>query len=183
MRRLYDLTCGKIFPHHFIKLNSECRADLRLWYDFLDHYNGCTVLTGDRFVSSSSLQLHSDAAGSRGFACTYLSSWTFGSFPDKVKYHHINTLELYPIALAVFLFGHLWQDKNILFICDYMAVVHCLNKQTPKDRHMMKLLRIIVLGALSCNFIFKSSHISTHQNTICDKLSRLQVDDALRLAK
>lgn len=46
----------------------------------------------------------------------------------------------------------------------------------------MKLIRIIVLKALECNFCFRSSHISTSKNIICDKLSRFQVDEALALA-
>ena len=40
MRRLYDLTCGKINKHHYIKLNAESRADLATWSSFLDQYNG-----------------------------------------------------------------------------------------------------------------------------------------------
>ena len=182
LRRLYDLTIGVSKPHHKIRLTSESRSDLTLWHTFLTHYNGCTLLTGDRFVSSTTLKLYSDAAGSRGFACTHGSDWTYGIFPDTAKKHHINILELYPIALAVVLFGHQWCNKNILFICDNMSVVFCLNKQTSKDKVMMKLIRLIVLCALEHNFCFASKHISTKKNTICDLLSRLQVREALAVA-
>ena len=182
LRRLYDLTIGKSSPNHYVKLSPDSRADLKLWFTFLDKYNGCTLLTNDRFISSTTLKLHSNASSTKGFGCTHQSSWTFGSFPHSVKSHHINTLELYPIALAVFLFGHLWQNKNVLFVSDNLAVVYCLNKQTSKDRHMMNLIRIIVLKSLECNFCFKASHIPTHRNVICDKLSRLQVDETLALA-
>ncbi|WAR30537.1 hypothetical protein MAR_033079, partial [Mya arenaria] len=182
LRRLYDLTIGVIKPHHHIRMTSETRADLALWHAYLDNYNGCTLLTVEQFIPSTTLKLFSDAAGSKGFACTHGSSWTFGIFPEKVKHHHINILELYPIALAVTIFGHLWRNKNILFICDNMAVVYCLNKQTSKDKIMMKLIRAIVLTALENNFCFHSKHISTKNNTICDLLSRLQVSKALTLA-
>ncbi|XP_053395078.1 uncharacterized protein LOC123524041 isoform X1 [Mercenaria mercenaria] len=182
LRRLHDLTVGKTKGYHYIKLTKDSRADLDLWYTFLQKYNGCTLLTNDRFVSSVTLKLHSDAASTKGFACTHLTSWTFGAFPNEVKGHHINILELYPIALAVFLFGHQWENKNVCFVCDNLAVVYCLNKQTSKDSTMMKLIRIIVLKALECNFCFQSSHIPTSKNTICDKLSRFQVDEALSLA-
>lgn len=57
LRRLYDLTCGKSNPNHYIKLNKDCRADLQLWYSFLTQYNGCTLLTNDRFLSSVTLKL------------------------------------------------------------------------------------------------------------------------------
>ena len=182
LRRLYDLIKGKTCGKHLIRLNNQCRKDLRIWFNFLTSYNGCTLLTRDRFISSKTIHLHSDAAGSKGFGCTHLSSWTFGEFPEFAKRHHINILELYPIALAVFMFGHTWCNKNILFICDNMAVVHCLNNQTSKDPVMMNLIRIIVLKALELNFCFKSKHISTTNNSVCDKLSRFQIEEALRLA-
>ncbi|XP_052797235.1 uncharacterized protein LOC128229385 [Mya arenaria] len=182
LRRLYDSTVGVTNKHHFIKLSAECRADLNLWYSFLDKYNGCTLLTGDRFISSDTLHLHTDAAGSKGFGCTHMSSWTYGVFTEKTKSHHINILELYPITLAVFLFGKSWHNKNILFICDNLAVVYCLNSQTSKDPVMMKLIRIIVLQALEHNFCFRSKHILIAHNTVCDLLPRFQVEKALRLA-
>ena len=56
LRRLYDLTCGKIKKHHYVKLNAEVRADLALWSTFLNDYNGKTLLTDDKFVSSNTLQ-------------------------------------------------------------------------------------------------------------------------------
>lgn len=179
LRRLYDLTKGHTKPSHFIKLTKECRSDLKLWYSFLSTYNGVTLLTKDRFISSRTLKLHTDAAGSKGFACTHLSNWTYGIFPTPTKKLHINILELYPIALAVAIFGCHWENKNILFICDNLSVVHCLNKQTSKDPQMMSLIRTIVLQALQFNFCFKAKHLSTKDNYICDKLSRLQVAEAL----
>ncbi|WAR01906.1 hypothetical protein MAR_008464 [Mya arenaria] len=159
LRRLYDLT---------IRCTNQTRADIALWHKFLNEYNGCTLFTGDRFTTSTTLKLFTDAAGSKGFACTHRSSWTF------VKQHHINILELYPIALAVTMFGHLWQNTHICFICDNMAVVYCLNKQSSKDKIMMKLIRNIVLSALENNFCFQAKRISTKKNTICDLLFRLQ---------
>lgn len=182
LRRLYDLTIGKTASHHFIKLSPDCRADLRLWYSFLQRYNGCTLLTKDRFVSSLTLKLYSDAASTKGFACIHNKSWTFGAFPSLVKHHHINVLELYPIALAVQIFGHHWTNKNICFVCDNLAVVYCLNKQTSRDPTLMKLIRVIVLKALEYNFCFRSTHIASSRNILCDKLSRFQVDEALALA-
>ena len=182
LRRLYDLTKGITQPQHFIKLTKEVRADLKLWHSFLDNYNCCTLLTGDRFISSHTIKLHSDASGSIGFGCTFKSSWTFGLFPDCAKRHHINILELYPIALAVSLFANALRNKNILFICDNQAVVYCLNKQTSKDPVMMHLIRIIVLKSLQYNFCFRSKHIVTTKNIVCDRLSRFQVQEALEAA-
>ncbi|VDI71577.1 Hypothetical predicted protein [Mytilus galloprovincialis] len=40
LRRLFDLTIGHSCPHYRITLNSEARADLRAWFDFVSNYNG-----------------------------------------------------------------------------------------------------------------------------------------------
>ena len=184
LRRLYNLTIAVSNPSHLIKLNKETRADLRLWSQFLDHYNGCTLMTGDRFVTSKTLRLQTDAASTKGFSCIFDNMWTFGAFPSNLpgKAIHINILELYPITLAVHLFGYLWQHKNILFLCDNLTIVHCINKQSSKDPIIMTLLRVIVLKALECNFCFAAKHVPSVENTLADKLSRLQVDDALSIA-
>jgi hypothetical protein len=128
------------------------------------------------------MNLFTDSACSKGFGIVYSNEWTFGCFPLQIQQLHINILELYPIALAVVMFGHLWSGTNVLFISDNLSVVYCLNKQTSKDKIMMKLIRFIVLKALKYNFCFKSKHISSSSNIICDKLSRLQVKEALQLA-
>ena len=141
--------------------------------------NGYTLLTGDRFISSSSLRLFTDAAGSKGFGLTHGQHWAYGPFSSKVQQFHINILELYPIALAVKLFGLNWHNKNILFISDNLSIVYCLNKQTSKDPVIMRLIRFIVLEGLRHIFCFRAKHIGTKENSICDKLSRFQVQEAL----
>lgn len=182
LRRLYDLTRGSHKPNHFIKLHKAERADLKLWASFLDHYNGSTILTDDRFISSNSLQLYTDAARSKGFACMFQEFWTYGAFSEAVKIHHINTLELYPITLAVFLFGSHWTNRNILFLCDNMSICHCLNNQTSRDTTIMRMLRVIVLESLKYNFRFASKHIKSKSNSICDNLSRFRITKAKALA-
>ncbi|XP_053376993.1 uncharacterized protein LOC128547809 [Mercenaria mercenaria] len=179
LRRLYDLTKGTTKPTHYIKLTKETRADLALWSNFLDKYNGCTLLTNDRFISSAQLNLYTDAAGTKGFGITHETSWAYGIFSTKVRKLHINILELYPIAVAVMLFGKQWSNKNILFVCDNLAIVYCLQKQTSKDPIIMKLIRLIVLQSLEHNFCFTSKHIPSKENSVCDKLSRFQIEEAL----
>ncbi|XP_060566992.1 uncharacterized protein LOC132725821 [Ruditapes philippinarum] len=101
LRRLYDKTMGINSKHHYIKLNNDCRADIQLWHEFIHDYNGCTLLTGDRFISNQTMNLFTDSAGSKGFGIVYSNEWTFGCFPLQIQQLHINILELYPIALAV----------------------------------------------------------------------------------
>ena len=182
LRRLYDLICGKTKQNRYIKFNSEVRADLSLWSDFIEVFNGTTLLSETKYISNNALNLHTDAALSKGFAFTYKHNWAWGAFSEKIKQFHINILELYPISLAVCLFGHEWENQNILFICDNMSIVQCINKQTSKDKIIMKLLRKIVLTSLQFNFCFAAKHIPSKHNTICDLLSRFQIDKARSLA-
>ena len=60
----------------------------------------------------------------------------------------------------------------MLFISDNLSIVSCINKQTSKDKVMMRILRIIVLEGLKHNFCFAAKHITSKQNAICDKLNR-----------
>ena len=46
----------------------------------------------------------------------------------------------------------------------------------------MKLMRRLVIKAMTYNIVFEAEHIQGLQNIIADKLSRLQLDDLKRLA-
>ena len=78
----------------------------------------------------------------------FKKAWAFGAFSDKMKILHINVLELYPITLAVHLFGDQWRNRNILFLCNNLCIVNCLNKQTSTNSLIMRMIRIIVLQSL-----------------------------------
>ena len=71
----------------------------------------------------------------------------------------------------------------MLFISDNLSIVFCINKQTSRDKLIMKLIRIIVLESLKHNFCFAAKHIASKQNAICDKLSRFQIAEAKAVAK
>jgi len=46
LRRLIDLTIGIQSPFHFIRLKKEVKADLAVWQEFLDEYNGKSFFLG-----------------------------------------------------------------------------------------------------------------------------------------
>ena len=62
-----------------------------------------------------------------------------------------------------------------------MALVHIINRQTSKDKDIMKLVRHLVLACLRYNVSFQSSHIIGIKNTEADCLSRQQVEEFKRL--
>lgn len=184
LRRLIDLTCGISQPHHHIHLNCDARADLDMWSHFLENYNGKSVLLPDIWSSSDKELLFTDASGSLGFAAVLGSKW-FALDWEKVPgltNCQIAIKELFPIVVALELWGTVLRNKKILFMTDNMAIVYAINKQTCKDKGLMKLIRRLVLQALSHNILFKAKHIAGKSNTLADHLSRFKFQEAFQVA-
>lgn len=64
---LYALTHGLSKPYYHVRMSSDSRADLAAWKVFLQHFNGRSVFLIDRWVSSTSLHLFTDASTTLGF--------------------------------------------------------------------------------------------------------------------
>jgi len=178
LRRLIDLTKNVSNPFHYIRLTCEARADLHAWKSFIENFNGKSVFLGDTWISSDFLKLFTDAAGSAGFAAVFGSWWLAESWPENLIAHQIAVKELFPIVLAIEIWGKHMQNSKILFLSDNMAVVDIINKQSCKDKTLMKLVRRLVLASLHFNIIFRAKHIPGKSNIIADLLSRLQFQKA-----
>ena len=64
--RLINLTIGIKYTHHFIRLTSEAKKDLRLWETFMSSFNGKSFSLEDDWASSYSLRFYTDSAQSSG---------------------------------------------------------------------------------------------------------------------
>lgn len=144
----------------------------------MDSFNGKSVFYDNQWESSDALELYSDAAGSLGFASVFGSEWFAQAWPIYLQCHQTAVQELFPIVLALEVWGDRLQNKNVLFFSDNMAVVHIINKQSCKDKTLIVLVRRLVLIALKHNIWFKSKHIPGKINVIADSLSRLQFQKA-----
>ena len=182
LRRLIDLTKGIRKPTHHVRLTKECKHDLNVWREFLSVYNGKSFFLGSRWATSQHLNLFTDAAGSLGYAAVFGKHWCFGEWPAAWKNFNITILELFPIVLAIEIWGPLMRDKCNVFFSDNQAVVEIINKQTSKDRSVMALLRHFVLCTLKYNILFHAKHIAGCVNRESDALSRLQVEKFRALA-
>ena len=132
LRRLIDLTKGIHSPCHFVCITKGCKQDIQVWLSFLHQYNGKLFFLPDRWLTSSKLQLYTDAAGSLGYGAVFGKHWFFGSWPDKWKSFNITILELYPIVIFVETWGHVMANRCIVFFTNNRALVDIINKQTPK---------------------------------------------------
>jgi hypothetical protein len=181
LRRVIDLTKGHVKPFHHIHINKEACQDFKAWKHFLDNFNGISVLKKATWESSIKCQLFTDSAKSTGCAAVFNNLWFSLPWESNVQHYHISLLELYPIIIALYIWGSSLQNKCILFMCDNAAVVDIINNQTCKDSNTMVLVRHLVITCLKYNINFRAKHIPGKNNIIADLLSRLQIPEALKL--
>ena len=84
-------------------------------------------------------------------------------------------LEMFPIVISVSIWDSDLANKCILFHTDNQGLVEVINKKTTKDRHLLVLLRELVLQCLKHNILFRAVHVPGVHNVKADALSRLQV--------
>ena len=182
LRRLISSIIGVKEPYHFVKIFAEMKSDLEMWKTFVESFNGKSMFLQDRFLTSDVLSLYTDTAASFGYGAIYSSYWFYGAFPPQCRNYNITLLELYPIVLAINVWGHLWKNHCVRFYTDNLALVYILNQKTSKDKKIMKLVRCLVLACMNHNVMFQASHISGCKNVLADSLSRLQVKEFQRLS-
>ena len=182
LRRLYDLTHGVTRPHHFVRLRSDVKDDLRVWLTFLSSFNGAYFFRNEEWLNSTKLNLFTDASGSIGFGAIFGTAWCYGKWPSNWLHRNIAILEFFPIVLSLCLWGEKMRNQSILFFTDNAALVHVINKQSCRDKTLMVFVRKLVLVCLEHNISFKAKHIPGVNNKLADCLSRFQVQTFKQLA-
>ena len=143
---------------------------------FLTDFNGRAFFLDDLWVSSTTLELFTDAAGSKGYGAVFGRKWFYGPWPEKWSSLNITFLEFFPIVLALHIWGSAMTNKCIYFVTDNSALVEVINRQTSKHKLIMILVRDLVLTSLKYNIPFRVRHIAGIHNSRADLLSRLQVN-------
>ena len=178
VRRLIDTTIGVKKPSHFVTLNDGTTADIKMWLTFFQFHNGKTIFIQPEAESSISLHMYTDAS-KQACAATFKSSWFVIGFPVDWQGKNIAFLELYPIVVALQIFGIRLANRAVVFHCDNKAIVQIINKQSSRDKCIMGLVRHLVMTAMQYNIKFSSKHVEGKKNILADKLSRLQVTSHL----
>lgn len=186
MSRLFQASKKATKLYHFVNLDTECQADIHMWFDLLTHWNGISLFLYEDPISSAELHLHTDASGI-GFGGMYKNAWFSGSWPPDLLNNVDNDMsialqELYPIVISAILWGHDWARKRILLHCDNMSVVYIINKGRSPCRSIMKLMRRLVIVSANSNFQFAAVHEPGATNCIADALSRHQYQKFRQLA-
>ncbi|CAC5395226.1 unnamed protein product [Mytilus coruscus] len=163
-------------------MTKSVRQDLNTWQTFLKNFNGKSLILSDRWLTSDQFHLFTDASGTYCYGALFGSHWFSGKWDTKWQKQNIAFLELYPIVLAVEIWGYQFQNQCINFHTDNIALVSLINKQTSKDALIMFLIRRLVLHCLRNNVSFKEKHMYSSNNVLADALSRQQVQKFNRLA-
>ena len=71
-------------------------ADLSIWHQFFQEYNGKSFFLDDKWENSVSLQLFTYVAGAHGFGAVFGSHWCYGEWPKKWLGLNIAILEFLP---------------------------------------------------------------------------------------
>ena len=177
-RRLIDATCNIRKPHHRIRVSKSMREDIKVWLTFLSEYNGVTVITYNAWASNETLELFTESAGgqNRGFGIYFQGKWAQKCWPKLWEemgiLKDITFLELFPVVVALCIWGEQLKNKKIIFNIDNQSVVHIINKKSSKSVRVMSLVRHLVLSTLQYNIMIKALHISGISNKIADSLSR-----------
>lgn len=187
-RRLVDSICGLSKPHHHVRLRKSVRADLCMWLEFFSDFNGISVFHDRFWTSNCDAQLFTDSAAGigLGFGAYFAGKWAYASWPDAWFTNgiadSIAVLELFPIVVALHIWGSFLKNKKIMFMCDNMSVVQILGSMSSKSPEIMVLLRALTLHCLKYNMVVKATHIPGKTNLLTDALSRLQITKFRQLA-
>ena len=173
LRRLIDISTSVSCMHHHITLNSEARADILWWWQFLPTWNGVAMIQDD-IVTSHALQLFTDAS-SLGFGTVYGDQWMSVAWPQSDSVYDINFLELFAIVAAVLTWGAGWSNKQILIYTDNEAITHIWRTRSCRNKDIMRLVRGLFLFTAKTNVNILFTHIPGNINYLADSLSRLQV--------
>ncbi|XP_071059415.1 uncharacterized protein [Pseudochaenichthys georgianus] len=172
--RLLDTASVVNNLHDRVLLDEGCRSDLRFWSLLLAHWNGVTFFYDDLVCSSDSIRFFTDAAPSVGFGGFFQGEWFAGSWPPSFPNHASSSAlhEIFPIAVACHVWGHLWFRKRISVLCDNQSVVEIINKARSQCSDIMPFMRSITRSSIIHNFIITARHIPGHLNVVADSLSR-----------
>ena len=99
LRWLIDLSTVAKQLDHFIRLNQAARSDIRWWYEFVESWNGTSMIIQAKKYNPD-LVMTSDASGSWGCGAFFGKQWFMLQWPAGMESTHITTKELIPIVIG-----------------------------------------------------------------------------------
>jgi hypothetical protein len=168
----------QFFTHCVLLIFKGARADFHMWIRFLTEFNGRAAFLQSEWLDSSTLKLFTDASATLGYGAYFDGQWFNGVWPPEtlVNKHSIAILELYPIVIAVKVWGGIMANRKIKMFCDNQSVTEVINKQSSHCAVIMELVRELVGSCLQYNILLHGQFLPGWSNSIADALSRQQMD-------
>lgn len=164
------------------RITKEIRDDLLVWAGFLAGIPPVRQFKMLQPSPAANFSIATDACKSVGFGCVFGHQWFYGQWPDDWwTTRSIALLELFPIYVALHVWGHKFQDSVVLVNTDNEAIVMVLNKLYSKDKCLRVLLKPISLLCLNNNTLLRAQHLAGKQNVGPDLLSRGRISEFLSL--
>jgi hypothetical protein len=136
-RNLINLIARVNMPHHFIRLGTAAREDLKWWAEGLDIFNGTAPFPSDIPLPSNFFSTDACLTGGGG---AYLGDWFYTSWAQdlpSMSHCNINVLELQSVLLGVRRWAHLWVGCHVLVRSDNSSTVFALNKTSSRSPEML----------------------------------------------
>ena len=174
MNRLLNVLRSFTSRKQRLPVTMEMRNDILWWLQFLDLYNGASVIP-ELYWREDTLSFSTDACltGCGGLA---FGEYFHTKFPDFILSQDlpIPALELLAITIAIKIWAQKLQGLRLVVHCDNDASVQAINHKHSYNIFMQHCLRELWLYRSLYNISLHSKHIpgATNSNTLADHLSR-----------
>jgi hypothetical protein len=172
-----------------ISISTDTQLDLRWWLNFLDTWNGVSIIRDPCWPAQATLYV--DASGV-GIGAWFAPAW-FSAPPPEPLLSLANSAEsrpadasaatirstlyeLYAAATALATWAARLRGTNVTVFSDNEGAVSLSAKGSSRSADLMHIYRAMLFTAAQHDFSFRLVHLPGVTNVLADHLSRLQVD-------
>ena len=143
-RRLINSIFGLTKAHHHLRINRGIQVEITF-----RHFNVISVFHDRVWVSNEDVQVFTDSAAGEGlgFGIYFAGAWACAKWPDEWPISgytaDITVLKLFPIMVALLIWGEQLRNKTICFRSDNEAVCHILSSMPSRSNRVLVLIRNI----------------------------------------
>lgn len=171
LRRIFNRISMLRHNCHRTLLSVEVRRDISWWSQFLEIFNGRSMLLDQKPIDCVFTDACDDAAGG-----SFGTDWFYFNWSQDwplAQHFHINEKEVIAVALAAHRWAHKWTNKRIIIYSDNTVTVASINKGTSGNFHIMKCLRSLFWLSAMFNFHLTAKYLPGALNIAADSASRL----------
>ena len=168
LRRLINLSTTTSNLNYFIRLNAEAKSDIEWWFQFMNRWNGISMLPLPKLQSAP---LVADASGNWGCGAYWDQEWFQLKWSQMLAGAHISVKELTPIVLATAIWGKHWRCGKVQTFSDNTATVEAINSHSSRIKESGHLLRCFAFLMAYYQFELVAKYLPGKHNTLADALS------------